>query len=100
MAALRPRISIGFEGPHRCSLILVPVQTSAYDVEMTSLWHEQFYFGPASQLCFHPTKPLLAVASSDDRAVHVINFHNPMGEFVVCGVGMAPQGQRGVNGLM
>lgn len=75
-------------------------QTSAYDVDMTTLWEEQLYRGPASQLCFHPTKPLLAVASSDDRAVHAINFHNSMGEFVVCGVGVARPGQGGVNGLM
>lgn len=75
-------------------------QTSAYDVDMASLWSEHFYHGPASQLCFHPTKTLLAVASADDRAVHVINFHNSMGDFVVCGVGVAPPGQGGVNGLM
>lgn len=77
-----------------------PPQTSAYDVDMTSLWCEHFYNGPISQLCFHPTKTLLAVASADDRAVHVINFHNSMGDFVVCSVGVAPPGQGGVNGLM
>ena len=75
-------------------------QTSAYDVDMTSLWSEHFYNGPISQLCFHPTKTLLAVASADDRAVHVVNFHNSMGDFVVCSVGVAPHGQGGVNGLM
>lgn len=75
-------------------------QLSAYDVEMASLWSEHFYRGPASQLCFHPTKTLLAVASADDRAVHVINFHNSVGDFVVCGVGVAPPGEGGVNGLM
>lgn len=77
-----------------------PLQTSAYDVEMTSLWVEHFYHGPVSQLCFHPTKPLLAVASADDRAVHVVNFQNIMGDFAVCGVGVAPAGQGGVTGLM
>lgn len=67
---------------------------------MTSLWQEKLYRGAVSQLCFHPTKSLLAVASTDDRAVHVINFHNSMGDFVVCGLGVAPPGRGGVNGLM
>lgn len=109
------QLRLGFATPQLhgtyCSLSLLfsrrvpycsvyPLQTSAYDVDMASLWSEHFYRGPASQLCFHPTKTLLAVASANDRAVHVINFHNSMGDFVVCGVGVAPPGQGGVNGLM
>lgn len=67
---------------------------------MTSLWQERFYQGPASQLCFHPTKHLLAIASADDRAVHVVNFNDVMGDFMVCGVGVAPPGEGGVSALM
>ncbi|CAM9277675.1 unnamed protein product, partial [Laminaria digitata] len=94
----QPLIAVGL--CHGTVHIVFVKQTSAYDVDMTSLWCEHFYKGPISQLCFHPTKTLLAVASADDRAVHVINFHNSMGDFVVCSVGVAPPGQGGVNGLM
>ncbi|CAM9331513.1 unnamed protein product [Ectocarpus sp. 6 AP-2014] len=94
----QPLVAIGL--CHGAVHIAYVKQTSAYDVDMTSLWSQRFYRGPASQLCFHPTKTLLAIASTDDRSVHVINFHNSMGDFVVCGVGVAPQGQGGVNGLM
>ncbi|CAN0362423.1 unnamed protein product [Pylaiella littoralis] len=94
----QPLIAVGL--CHGAVHIVFVKETSAYDVDMASLWSEHFYHGPASQLCFHPTKTLLAVASADDRAVHVINFHNSMGDFVVCGVGVAPPGQGGVNGLM
>ncbi|CAM9308631.1 unnamed protein product [Ectocarpus sp. 4 AP-2014] len=94
----QPLVAIGL--CHGAVHIAYVKQTSAYDVDMTSLWSERFYSGPASQLCFHPTKALLAIASTDDRSVHVINFHNSMGDFVVCGVGVAPPGQGGVNGLM
>ncbi|CAM9456895.1 unnamed protein product [Scytosiphon promiscuus] len=94
----QPLIAVGL--CHGAVHIVFVRQTSAYDVSMPSLWSEHFYRGPASQLCFHPTKTLLAVASAEDRAVHVINFHNSMGDFVVCGVGVAPPGRGGVNGLM
>ncbi|CAB1115794.1 unnamed protein product [Ectocarpus sp. CCAP 1310/34] len=94
----QPLVAIGL--CHGAVHIAYVKQTSAYDVSMTSLWSERFYRGPASQLCFHPTKTLLAIASTDDRSVHVINFHNSMGDFVVCGVGVAPPGRGGVNGLM
>ncbi|CAM9947612.1 unnamed protein product [Ectocarpus sp. 12 AP-2014] len=94
----QPLVAIGL--CHGAVHIAYVKQISAYDVDMTSLWSERFYRGPASQLCFHPTKTLLAIASTDDRSVHVINFHNSMGDFVVCGVGVAPPGQGGVNGLM
>lgn len=73
---------------------------SAYEVGMTPLWREHFHRGPASHLCFHPSKALLAVASVDDRTVHVVNFGSPTGEFFVCAVGVAPAGEGGVNGLM
>ncbi|CAM9814816.1 unnamed protein product, partial [Discosporangium mesarthrocarpum] len=95
---LQPLLAVGLSlgSAH----LLFVEQTSAYDVTLITLWREQLYQGAVSGLSFHPTKPLLAVASRSYRSVHVINFHNTMGDFVVCAVAVPPSGEGGVNGLM
>jgi hypothetical protein len=52
---------------------------------------QQVYTGtPVTQLLFHPTRPLLAIASGSHRSVHVLHFGPQDEDFRFCTLADAP----------
>ncbi len=89
----------------RSSIVASP---SNQVVSMTTIWQERLYGGgqlnetSASILEFHPTEALLAVASSGDSMVHVVDVRFPERRpFKVCAYASSPHDKGGnITSLM
>jgi WD40 repeat protein len=63
-------------------------------VALTTIWREQLFsasgVAPVTLLAFHPTEALLAIGSSGDRSIFVVNLASPSGAFRICTHAVAP----------